>query len=50
MPAAAEPTKEWDEELGKTWITPPQFATFIYNSLKGIHHYTPPKAVETEAQ
>ena len=47
---AAEPTKEWDEELGKTWITPPQFVTFIYNSLKGINHYTPPKTVETEAQ
>jgi len=39
---AAEPTKEWDESLGKTWITPAQFVTFIYNSLKGIHHYTPP--------
>jgi glyoxylase-like metal-dependent hydrolase (beta-lactamase superfamily II) len=47
---AAEPTKEWDEELGKTWITPAQFVTFIYNSLEGIQHYTPPKAVETEAQ
>ena len=46
---AAQPTKEWDEELGKTWITPPQFATFIYNSLKGIHRYTPPKTVETES-
>lgn len=39
---AAEPTAEWDEELGKTWITPAQFVTFIYNSLEGIHHYTPP--------
>ena len=47
---AAEPTKEWDEALGKTWITPAQFVTFIYNSLEGIHHYTPPKTVETEAQ
>lgn len=47
---AAEPTKEWDEELGKTWITPAQFVTFIYNSLKGIHHYTPPSTVETEVQ
>ena len=45
---AAEPTREWDEELGKTWITPPQFVTFIYNSLMGIHRYTPPEAVETE--
>ncbi len=47
---AAEPTKEWDEELGKTWITPAQFVTFIYNSLEGIHHYTPPKTVEAEAK
>jgi len=47
---AAEPTKEWDEALGKTWITPAQFVTFIYNSLKGIHHYTNPVAVETETQ
>lgn len=39
---AAEPTAEWDEELGKTWITPAQFVTFIHNSLEGIHHYTPP--------
>ena len=46
---AAEPTKEWDEELGKTWITPPQFVTFIYNSLEGIHRYTPPATVETES-
>ena len=43
---AAEPTKEWDEELGKTWITPPQFVTFIYNSLEGIHRYTPPSTVD----
>ena len=40
---AAEPTKEWDEALGKTWITPPQFVTFIYNSLKGTPRYTPPE-------
>jgi glyoxylase-like metal-dependent hydrolase (beta-lactamase superfamily II) len=39
---AARPTAEWDEELGKTWIKPAQFVTFIYNSLKGIHEYTPP--------
>ena len=43
---AAEPTKEWDEELGKTWITPAQFVTFIYSSLEGIHHYTPPAQAE----
>ena len=47
---ATAPTKEWDEELGKTWITPAQFVTFIYNSLQGINHYTPPKAVETEEE
>lgn len=46
---AAEPTKEWDETLGKTWITPAQFVTFIYNSLQGIHHYTPPVTVEAES-
>jgi len=44
---AAKPTAEWDEELGKIWITPPQFVTFIYNSLKGIHRYTPPKTAES---
>ena len=38
---AARPTEEWDETLGKVWITPPQFVTFIYNSLQGIHHFTP---------
>jgi len=46
---AEQPTKEWDEELGKIWITPPQFVTFIYNSLKGIQRYTPPKTAETES-
>ncbi len=45
---AAKPTGEWDEALGKTWITPAQFVTFIYNSLKGIHHYTPPVTVDAE--
>ena len=39
---AAKPTQEWDEMLGKIWITPPQFVTFLYNSLEDIHHYTPP--------
>ena len=38
---ATKPTEEWDETLGGVWITPPQFVTFIYNSLKDIHHYTP---------
>ena len=45
---AAKPTQEWDEELGKIWITPPQFVTFVYNSLEGIHHYTPPATVAGE--
>lgn len=45
---AAKPTAEWDEELGKTWITPPQFVTFIYNSLEGIHQYTPPPPEDKE--
>jgi glyoxylase-like metal-dependent hydrolase (beta-lactamase superfamily II) len=45
---AAKPTDEWDEELGKVWIKPAQFVTFIYNSLEDIHHYTPPVKVETE--
>ncbi len=45
---AARPTRQWDEELGKTWITPAQFVTFIYNSLEGIDHYTPVKTSETE--
>jgi cyclase len=39
---AAKPTAEWDETLGVTWITPAQFVVFIYNSLEGIHKYTPP--------
>ena len=45
---AARPTRQWDEELGKTWITPAQFVTFIYNSLEGINHYTPVNTSETE--
>ena len=45
---AAKPTQEWDESLGKAWITPAQFVTFIYNSLEGIHHYTPPENDEAE--
>ena len=44
---AAKPTSQWDEELGKTWITPAQFVTFIYNSLEGINYYTPVKKAET---
>ena len=45
---AAKPTEEWDEALGKVWIKPAQFVTFIYNSLEGIHHYTPVVEVEVD--
>jgi cyclase len=44
----AKPTAEWDDTLGETWIKPHQFVTFIYNSLKDIHHYTPTAADERE--
>ena len=37
----AKPTAEWDDTLGKVWITPAQFVTFIYNSLTGVDRYTP---------
>jgi glyoxylase-like metal-dependent hydrolase (beta-lactamase superfamily II) len=47
---AAKPTSEWDESLGKVWISPAQFVTFIYNSLEGIHHYTPPAVDEAETE
>ncbi len=47
---AAKPTEEWDEALGKVWIKPAQFVTFIYNSLEDIHHYTPPAKVEAETE
>ena len=45
---AAEPTSEWDESLGKIWIAPAQFVTFIFNSLEDIHHYTPPPAEDED--
>jgi len=47
---AAKPTREWDETLGNVWIKPPQFVTFIYNSLEGIHHYTPAATVEAKTE
>jgi len=47
---AAQPTAQWDEELGKAWITPAQFVTFIYNSLEGIHKYTPPPQIAEDAE
>ena len=37
---AAKPTAEWDDILGKVWITPEQWVTFIYNSLTGVDHFT----------
>jgi cyclase len=37
---AAKPTADWDEILGKVWITPEQWVTFIYNSLTGVDHFT----------
>lgn len=37
---AAKPTAEWDDTMGKAWITPAQFVTFIYNSLTGVDHFT----------
>jgi cyclase len=40
----AKPTAQWDEDLGNIWIKPHQFVTFIYNSLKGIDHFTPQKS------
>ena len=37
---AARPTAEWDEAMGKVWITPAQMVTFIYNSLQGVPEFT----------
>ncbi len=37
---AAKPTAEWDDTRGQGWIKPPQFVTFIYNSLKGVDEFT----------
>jgi len=45
---AARPTAEWDEQLGGVWITPAQLVTFIYNSLTGVDHYTPPESQDTD--
>jgi glyoxylase-like metal-dependent hydrolase (beta-lactamase superfamily II) len=47
---AARPTARWDEELGKTWITPEQFVTFIYNSLTGVDHFTKLESTETDTE
>lgn len=47
---AAKPTAKWDDALGGVWITPEQLTTFIYNSLTGVDHYTPPAAQETDTE
>jgi len=47
---AAQPTAEWDEQLGGVWITPAQLVTFIYNSLTGVGHYTPPNTPDTDSE
>jgi cyclase len=46
----ARPTAEWDEILGKVWITPAQLVTFIYNSLTGVDHFTPLESQETTTE
>jgi len=47
---AARPTAQWDEALGKVWITPAQLVTFIYNSLTGVDHFTAPPGQETTTE
>jgi glyoxylase-like metal-dependent hydrolase (beta-lactamase superfamily II) len=47
---AAKPTAEWDEILGKIWITPEQLVTFIYNSLTGVDHFTKLESQETTTE
>jgi len=37
---ALKPTAQWDEALGKIWITPAEWVTMIYNSLKGVDAFT----------
>ncbi len=46
----AKPTAEWDEILGKVWITPAQLVTFIYNSLTGVDHFTSLEPEETTTE
>jgi cyclase len=47
---AANPTTEWDENLGKVWITPDQLVIFIYNSLTGVDHFTRLESQETTTE
>jgi len=46
----AKPTAEWDEILGKVWITPEQLVIFIYNSLTGVDHFTRLESQETATE
>jgi len=46
----AKPTAQWDEELGKIWITPEQLVVFIYNSLTGVDHFTRLESQDTETE
>jgi cyclase len=47
---AAKPTAEWDAALGGVWIKPEQWVTFIYNSLTGVDHYTPPASQDSDSE
>ncbi|MBT8047835.1 MAG: MBL fold metallo-hydrolase [Gammaproteobacteria bacterium] len=47
---AAKPTAEWDDILGKVWITPEQLVIFIFNSLTGVDHFTPLEPQETTTE
>jgi len=46
----AKPTAEWDEILGKVWITPEQLVIFIYNSLTGVDQFTSLESQETTTE
>lgn len=47
---AAKPTAEWDDTLGKVWITPEQMVIFIYNSLTGVAQFTALESAETTTE
>jgi cyclase len=47
---AAKPTAQWDDILGKIWITPEQLVVFIYNSLTGVDHFTRLESAETTTE
>lgn len=47
---AAKPTAQWDDILGKIWITPEQLVIFIYNSLTGVDHFTVLESAETTTE